>query len=136
MKSNSHFSVNHVVIDQLVKKPLSLAWAVPEVDSIAIALRTEQSKYRKTAKKWACSKYTEEFTTHLAGSNESVMSIMYSMAMLVALEIPSLITNSLTSEAETLSNSSLFESIILASMPCIMKASPSSDMSLLCIFGV
>ena len=35
--------------------------------------------------------------------------------------------------AEALSCSSLFESITLASMPCIMKVSPSSDMSVIWI---
>ena len=35
--------------------------------------------------------------------------------------------------AEALSSSSLFENITLASMPCIMKASPSSDMSVIWI---
>jgi len=35
--------------------------------------------------------------------------------------------------AEALSSSPLFEGIILASMPCIMKASPSSDMSVIWI---
>ena len=33
--------------------------------------------------------------------------------------------------AEALSSSPLFEGIILISMPCIMKASPSSDMSVI-----
>jgi len=35
--------------------------------------------------------------------------------------------------AEALSSSPLFEGITLASMPCIMKASPSSDMSVIWI---
>ena len=35
--------------------------------------------------------------------------------------------------AEALSNSSLFEGVILASMPCIMKTSSSSDMSVIWI---
>jgi len=33
-------------MDQLVKGPLNLAGAVPEVDSIAMALRKEQPKCR------------------------------------------------------------------------------------------
>ena len=33
--------------------------------------------------------------------------------------------------AEVLSSSLLFEGVTLASMPCIMKASPSSDMSVI-----
>ena len=33
--------------------------------------------------------------------------------------------------AEALSSSPLFEGVTLASMPCIMKASPSSDMSII-----
>ena len=35
--------------------------------------------------------------------------------------------------AEALSSSPLFEDVTLASMPCIMKASPSSDMSVIWI---
>ena len=35
--------------------------------------------------------------------------------------------------AEVLSSSPLFEGVTLASMPCIMKASPSSDMSVIWI---
>jgi len=38
--------VSHIVIDQLVKGPLSLAGAVPEVDPIAMALRKKQPKCR------------------------------------------------------------------------------------------
>ena len=36
MKFSSYFSVSHIVMDQLVKRPLSLAWAVPKVNPIAI----------------------------------------------------------------------------------------------------
>ena len=39
MKSSSHSSVSHIVMNQLVKRPLSLAGAVPKVDPVAIALR-------------------------------------------------------------------------------------------------
>jgi len=46
VKSSSHSSVSHIIMDQLVKGPLSLAGAVPEVDPIAIALRKEQPKCR------------------------------------------------------------------------------------------
>ena len=35
--------------------------------------------------------------------------------------------------AEALSSSHLFEGVTLASMPCIIKASPSSDMSVIWI---
>jgi len=46
MKSSSHSSVSYVVMDQLVKGPLSLAWAVSEVDFVIIALEKEQPKCR------------------------------------------------------------------------------------------
>ena len=46
IKSSSHSSVSHIIIDQLVKRPLSLAGVVPEVDPVAMALRKEQSKCR------------------------------------------------------------------------------------------
>ena len=38
--------VSHIVMDQLVKGPLSLAGAVPEVNPIAMALKKEQPKCR------------------------------------------------------------------------------------------
>jgi len=41
ISSSSHSSISHIVMDQLVKEPLSLAEAVPEVNFIAIALRKE-----------------------------------------------------------------------------------------------
>jgi len=41
MRFSSHFSVSHIIMDQLIKGPLSLAGAVLEVNSIAIALRKE-----------------------------------------------------------------------------------------------
>ena len=44
MKSSSHSSVSYTVMNQLVKGPLSLAWAVPEIDLIAMALEKEQTK--------------------------------------------------------------------------------------------
>ena len=46
MRSSSHSSVSHIVIDQLVKGPLSLAGAVSEVNPIAMALGKEQPKCR------------------------------------------------------------------------------------------
>jgi len=46
MKSSSYSGVSHIIMDQLVKGPLSLAGAVPEVNPIAIALRKEQLKCR------------------------------------------------------------------------------------------
>ena len=53
----------------------------------------------QTAKEWACPKYTEGSTDLLAESRESVMSIMRSISILVALKTPSLIANSSASEA-------------------------------------
>ena len=46
MKSSSYFGVSHIVMDQLMKRPLSPTRAVPEVDLIAMALRKEQPKCR------------------------------------------------------------------------------------------
>ena len=43
---SSHSSVSHIIIDHLVKRPLSLAWAVPEFNPITKATIKEQSKYR------------------------------------------------------------------------------------------
>jgi len=60
-------------------------------------LSTEQ-----TAKEWACPECTEGSTAHLADPSESVMRIIHSMATLVALAIPSLITNSSASGAVVL----------------------------------
>ena len=41
VRPSRYSSVSHIVMDQLVKGPLSLARAVPEVDPIAMALRKE-----------------------------------------------------------------------------------------------
>ena len=41
MRSSRYSGVSHIVMDQLVEGPLSLAGAVPEVDSIAMILRKE-----------------------------------------------------------------------------------------------
>ena len=46
MRSSRYSGVSHIVMDQLVKGPLSLARAVPEVDPVAMALRKEQPKCR------------------------------------------------------------------------------------------
>ena len=46
MRSSRYPGVSHIVMDQLVEGPLSLAGAVPEVDPIAMALRKEQPKCR------------------------------------------------------------------------------------------
>ena len=46
MRSSRYPDVSHIVMDQLVKGPLSLARAIPKVNPIAIALRKEQPKYR------------------------------------------------------------------------------------------
>ena len=41
MRPSRYSSVSHIIMDQLVKGPLSLAGAVPEVNHIAMALRKE-----------------------------------------------------------------------------------------------
>ena len=41
MRLSRYLGVSHIVMDQLVKGPLSLAEAVLEVDPIAMALRKE-----------------------------------------------------------------------------------------------
>ena len=41
MRSSRYSGVSHIVMDQLVEGPLSLAGAVPKIDSIAIALKKE-----------------------------------------------------------------------------------------------
>ena len=46
MGPSRYSGVSHIVMNQLVKGPLSLAGVVPEVDLIAMALRKEQSKCR------------------------------------------------------------------------------------------
>ena len=46
MRFSRYSGVSHIVMDQLVEGPLSLAGAVPEVDPIAMALRKEQPKCR------------------------------------------------------------------------------------------
>ena len=46
MEPSRYSSVSHIVMDQLVKGPLSLARAVLEVNPIAMALRKEQPKCR------------------------------------------------------------------------------------------
>jgi len=46
MKSSSHSSISHIIMNQLVKGPLSLARTVPKVNPIAIALEKEQPKCR------------------------------------------------------------------------------------------
>ena len=42
MGPSRYSGVSCIVMDQLVKGPLSLAGAVPEVDPVAMALRKEQ----------------------------------------------------------------------------------------------
>ena len=51
MRFNRYSSVSHIVMDQLMKGPLSLAGAVPKVDPIAMALRKEHPKCRADSKK-------------------------------------------------------------------------------------
>ena len=46
MRSSRYPGVSCIVMDQLVEGPLSLAGVVPEVNSVAIAVRKEQPKYR------------------------------------------------------------------------------------------
>ena len=46
MRFSRYSGVSHIVMDQLVEGPLSLARAVPEVNPIAMALRKEQPKCR------------------------------------------------------------------------------------------
>ena len=62
-------------------------------------LQKNNQSAEQTAKEWACPEYTEGSTDLLAEPRESVMSIMHSMSILVALEIPSLIANSSASGA-------------------------------------
>ena len=98
MKSSSYSGVSHIVMDQLVKGPLSLAGVVLEVNPIAMALRKEQPKCRADSQKeWACLEYTKRSTACLADPSGSVMRIIHSMAILVILAMPSLIANSLVS---------------------------------------
>ena len=48
----------------------------------------------QTSREWACPEYTEGSTDLLVEPRESVMSIMCSISILVALETPSLMANS------------------------------------------
>ena len=64
----------------------SILWLEP--------LQKNDQSAEQTAKKWACSECTERSTDLLAEPRESVVSIMCSMFILVALETPSLIANS------------------------------------------
>ena len=41
VRPSRYSSVSHIIVDQLVKGPLSFARVVPEVDPIAMALRKE-----------------------------------------------------------------------------------------------
>ena len=60
MRSSSHSSISHIVMDQLMKGPLSLAGAVPEVDPIAIALRKKQPKCRADSQRVGLSRVYRE----------------------------------------------------------------------------
>jgi len=51
---------DNIVIDQLMKGPLSLAGAVPEVNSVAIALRKKCSKCRADSQRVSLSKVYKE----------------------------------------------------------------------------
>jgi len=57
---------------------------------------------KQTAKEWAHPECTEKSTDLLAEPKESLMRIMHSMSILVALETPSLMANSLALEAVVL----------------------------------
>ena len=69
----------------------SILWLEP--------LQKNNRSAEQTAKEWACPECTEGSTDLLAEPRESVMSIMRSMSILVALETPSLMANSSASEA-------------------------------------
>ncbi len=60
----------------------SILWLEP--------LQKNDRSAEQTAKKWACPECTEGSTDLLAEPRESVISIMCSMSILVALETPSL----------------------------------------------
>ena len=62
-------------------------------------LQKNDRSVEQTAKEWACPECTEWSTDLLAEPRESVMSIMRSMSILVALETPSLMANSSASGA-------------------------------------
>ena len=57
-------------------------------------LQKNDQSAEQTAKEWACLECTERSTDLLAESRESVISIMHSMSILVALKTPSLMANS------------------------------------------
>ena len=69
----------------------SILWLKP--------LQKNNQSAKQTAKEWACPECTEGLTDLLAEPRESVMSIMCSMSILVALETPSLMANSSASGA-------------------------------------
>ena len=72
----------------------SILWLEP--------LQKNDRSAEQTAKEWACPECTEGSTDLLAEPRESVMSIMRSMSILVALETPSLMANSSASGAVVL----------------------------------
>ena len=72
----------------------SILWLEP--------LQKNNQSAEQTAKEWACPECTEGSTDLLAEPRESVMSIMCSMSVLVALETPSLMVNSSVSGAVVL----------------------------------
>ena len=69
----------------------SILWLEP--------LQKNNQSAEQTAKEWACPECTEGSTDLLAEPRESVISIMCSMSILVALETPSLMANSSASVA-------------------------------------
>jgi len=64
----------------------SILWLKP--------LSKNNQSTEQTAKKWTCLECTKRLTDFLAEPRESVVSIMRSMSILVALETPSLMANS------------------------------------------
>ena len=72
----------------------SILWLKP--------LQKNNQSAEQTAKKWACPECTKGSTDLLAEPRESVMSIMHSMSILVALETASLMANSSASGAVVL----------------------------------
>ena len=72
----------------------SILWLEP--------LQKNNQSAEQIANEWACPEYTERSTDLLAEPRESVISIICSMSILVALETPSLMANSSASGAVVL----------------------------------
>ena len=87
--------VSHIVMDHLVKRSLIFAWKILEFDFIAKATTKNNLSIEHMAKEWACLECTERSTTFLADSRELVVRIMCLISILVALETPNIMANSL-----------------------------------------